>query len=105
MTKDRSDLSQQLTMLQRKKENLVEDLARLKQKYEQSLEMTNRVNKNLEDLVKECEEKEVCGTSEWHLTVSGTRFIDRNKFNVNLLISNFNLKHFYIFTFDHSFLR
>uniref|UniRef100_A0A8D8VW00 Rootletin n=1 Tax=Cacopsylla melanoneura TaxID=428564 RepID=A0A8D8VW00_9HEMI len=59
VTKDRSDLSHQLSLLQRKKENLVEDISRLKQKYEQSLEMNNRVNKNLEDLVKECEEKEI----------------------------------------------
>lgn len=59
MSKDRSDLSHQLSLMQRKKENIAEDLARLKQKYEQSLEMNNRVNKNLEDLVKECEEKEV----------------------------------------------
>ncbi|XP_020278588.1 rootletin isoform X2 [Pseudomyrmex gracilis] len=59
ITRERNDLSNQLSVLARKKETLNEDLMRHKQKLEQSNEMNARINRNLKDLVKDNEEKQV----------------------------------------------
>lgn len=58
MARERSDLSNQLTALSRKKEALNEELMRTRQKLEQANETNARINRNLEDLVKESEEKQ-----------------------------------------------
>lgn len=57
--RERSDLSNQLSVLARKKETLHEELMRLRQRLEQSNEMNARINRNLKDLVKDNEEKQV----------------------------------------------
>lgn len=57
--RERSDLSNQLTVLSRKKETLNEELMRMKQRLEQANETNGRINRTLEELVKECEEKQV----------------------------------------------
>ena len=59
MTRERGDLSNQLSILARKKEGLNEELLRIRQRLEQSNETNARINRNLEDLVKDCEEKQV----------------------------------------------
>ncbi|KAL0100440.1 hypothetical protein PUN28_019642 [Cardiocondyla obscurior] len=59
VTRERSDLSNQLSVLARKKETLNEELMRLRQRLEQSNEMNARINRNLKDLVKDNEEKQV----------------------------------------------
>lgn len=59
IARERSDLSNQLTVVSRKKEGLSEELLRTKQRLEQVNETNLRVNRNLENLVKECEEKQV----------------------------------------------
>lgn len=56
--RERGDLSNQLTVLGRKKEALNEELMRTRQKLEQATETNARINRNLEELVKECEEKQ-----------------------------------------------
>lgn len=57
--RERVDLGNQLSVLARKKETLSEDSIRLRQRLEQSNEMNARLNRNLEDLVKDNEEKQV----------------------------------------------
>lgn len=57
--RERSNLSNQLTVMARKKEALNEELMRTRQKFEQCNETNSRINRNLEELVKECEEKQV----------------------------------------------
>lgn len=52
-------MSNQLTVLGRKRDAINEEVMRLKQKLEQANETNARVNRNLEELVKECEEKQV----------------------------------------------
>lgn len=52
-------MSNQLAQNNRKKELLNEDILRLRQKLEQCNENNARINRNLEDLVKETEEKQV----------------------------------------------
>lgn len=64
--RERNDLSNQLTVLGRKRDALNEELMRVRQKLEQASETNARVNRNLEELVKECEEKQV---SLAHLTL------------------------------------
>lgn len=59
VTRERSDLSNQLSQLARKKEVLNEELMRVRQRLEQANENNARINRNLEDLVKETEEKQV----------------------------------------------
>lgn len=59
VTRERGDLSNQLSILARKKETLNEDLMRVRQRLEQASEMNGRINRNLEDLVKDNEEKQV----------------------------------------------
>lgn len=59
MSRERGDLSNQLVQQARKKEILNEELMRLRQKLEQSNENNARINRNLEDLVKETEDKQV----------------------------------------------
>lgn len=59
VSRERSDLSNQLTQHARKKEILNEEIMRLRQKLEQANETNARVNRNLEELVKETEEKQV----------------------------------------------
>lgn len=59
VTQERNDLSDQLLNAQRKKDALNEELMRLRHRIEQVGETNARVNKHLEDLVKECEEKQV----------------------------------------------
>ncbi|XP_043473527.1 rootletin isoform X3 [Leptopilina heterotoma] len=59
VSRERSDLSNQLSILARKKETLNEELMRLRQRLEQANEMNARINRNLEDLVKDNEEKQV----------------------------------------------
>ncbi|XP_060523589.1 rootletin isoform X2 [Cylas formicarius] len=58
VTRERNDLSNQLTVLGRKKDAVHDDLVRCKQKLEQATETNGRINRTLEDLVKECEEKQ-----------------------------------------------
>lgn len=60
VTQERNELSDQLMDAQRKKDILNEELIRLRHRIEQVGETNSRVNKHLEDLVKECEEKQVC---------------------------------------------
>ncbi len=59
VTQERNDFSDQLLNVQRKKDVLTEELMRLRHRIEQVGETNARVNKHLEDLVKECEEKQV----------------------------------------------
>lgn len=59
VSRERGDLSNQLTQHARKKEVLNEELMRLRQKLEQTNENNARINRNLENLVKETEEKQV----------------------------------------------
>lgn len=59
VVRERADLSNQLTVLNRKKEGLNEELMRTRQRLEQANETNARVNRNLEELVKECEDKQV----------------------------------------------
>lgn len=59
VVRDRSDISNQLTATNRKKEQICEEMSRIRQRLEQSNEMNNRLNRNLEELVKEGEEKMV----------------------------------------------
>jgi rootletin len=59
VSRERGDLSNQLSILARKKETLNEELMRLKQRFEQAADMNARINRNLEDLVKDNEEKQV----------------------------------------------
>ena len=59
VTRERGDLSNQLSILARKKETLNEEYMRLKQRYEQARETHDRLNRNLEDFVKDNEEKQV----------------------------------------------
>ena len=59
VARERGDLSNQLSVLARKKEALNEELMRCKQKLEQSAETNSRINRDLEDLIKEKEEKQV----------------------------------------------
>lgn len=56
---ERNELSDQLINAQRKKDALNDELMRLRHRIEQVSETNARVNKHLEDLVKECEEKQV----------------------------------------------
>ena len=56
---ERNELNDQLVNAQRKKDALNEELMRLRHRIEQVSETNARVNKHLEDLVKECEEKQV----------------------------------------------
>lgn len=60
--RERGDLSNQLTVLGRKRDTLNDELCRTRQKLEQSNETNIRVNRNLEELVRECEEKQVSRT-------------------------------------------
>lgn len=60
VTRERNDLSNQLTVFGRKKDALNEELMRTRQRLEQATETNARINRNLEDLVKECEDKQ-CG--------------------------------------------
>lgn len=59
ISQERNDLGEQLTNTQRKKDVLNDELMRLRHRIEQVSETNSRVNKHLEDLVKECEEKQV----------------------------------------------
>lgn len=59
VSQERNDLGEQLTNTQRKKDVLNDELMRLRHRIEQVSETNSRVNKHLEDLVKECEEKQV----------------------------------------------
>lgn len=58
-TRERNDLSNQLTVLGRKRDALNEELMRIKQKLEQSTETNGRINRNLEEMIKEIEAKQV----------------------------------------------
>lgn len=57
--RERSDLSNQLTVLGRKRDAMNDELLRTRQRLEQASDTNARVNRNLEELVKECEEKQV----------------------------------------------
>lgn len=57
--RERSDLSNQLTVLGRKRDAINDELLRTRQRLEQASDTNARVNRNLEELVKECEEKQV----------------------------------------------
>lgn len=57
MARERGDLSNQVTVLTRKKEAMGEEIMRTRQRLEQANEMNNRLNRNLEELVKESDEK------------------------------------------------
>uniref|UniRef100_A0A6P7GY35 Rootletin isoform X1 n=2 Tax=Diabrotica virgifera virgifera TaxID=50390 RepID=A0A6P7GY35_DIAVI len=58
VTRERNELSNQLSVLGRKRDGLNEELVRCRQRLEQANETNARVNRTLEDLVKECEEKQ-----------------------------------------------
>jgi len=59
VSRERGELSHQLTVLARQKEAVTEELGRVRQRLEQSNETNSRLNRSLEDLVKDCEEKQV----------------------------------------------
>uniref|UniRef100_A0A1A9X182 Rootletin-like coiled-coil domain-containing protein n=1 Tax=Glossina brevipalpis TaxID=37001 RepID=A0A1A9X182_9MUSC len=59
ITRDRSDIHNQLTAMCRRKEALNEELMRCRQRLEQTTEMNNRLNRNVEEMVKDVEEKQV----------------------------------------------
>ncbi|EDW81196.1 uncharacterized protein Dwil_GK11156 [Drosophila willistoni] len=59
VTRDRGDIHNQLTAMCRKKETLNEELMRTRQRLEQTTETNSRLNRNLEDMVKDVEEKQV----------------------------------------------
>ncbi|XP_020817454.1 rootletin isoform X1 [Drosophila serrata] len=59
VTRDRGDIHNQLTAMCRKKEALNEELMRTRQRLEQTTETNNRLNRNLEEMVKDVEEKQV----------------------------------------------
>jgi len=59
ITQERNELNEQLLNAERKTDSLNEELMRLRYRIEQVGEANARVNKHLEDLVKECEEKQV----------------------------------------------
>lgn len=59
VSKERGDLSNQLSSLARKKEALNEELMRIRQRLEQANETNARLNRDLEDLMKDKEEKQV----------------------------------------------
>lgn len=59
VSRERGDLSNQLSSLAQKKEALNEELMRLRQRLEQASETNVRLNRDLEDLVKDKEEKQV----------------------------------------------
>lgn len=65
---ERNDFSNQLLNVERKKEILNDELLRSRHRIEQVGEANARVNKHLEGLVKECEEKQV-KTEEIGVTV------------------------------------
>lgn len=99
-TRERNDLSNQLTVMGRKRDASNEELVRCKQKLEQVNETNARINRNLEELVKECEDKQVsqqtisCSTDtyinfsvlliQWIKTFNGSKrlwppFVQRKK--------------------------
>lgn len=57
LLRERSDLTNQLTAINNKKDQLGEELMRIQQRLEQSNEMNARLNRSLEGLMKENEEK------------------------------------------------
>jgi chromosome segregation ATPase len=59
VSRERGDLSNQLSSLAQKKEALNEEVMRIRQRLEQANETNARLNRDLEDLVKEKEEKQV----------------------------------------------
>ncbi|XP_070063358.1 rootletin isoform X2 [Drosophila virilis] len=59
MTREKCDIHNQLTAMCRKKETLNEELMRTRQRLEQTTETNNRLNRNIEDMVKDVEEKQV----------------------------------------------
>lgn len=59
VSRERGDLSNQLSSLAQKREALNEELMRLRQRLEQANETNVRLNRDLEDLVKDKEEKQV----------------------------------------------
>ncbi|XP_030369241.1 rootletin [Scaptodrosophila lebanonensis] len=59
VTRDRGDIHNQLTAMCRKKEALNEELMRTRQRLEQTTETNSRLNRNLEEMVKDVEEKQV----------------------------------------------
>jgi hypothetical protein len=59
VSRERGDLSNQLSSLAQKKEAMNEELMRLRQRLEQANETNVRLNRDLEDLVKDKEEKQV----------------------------------------------
>ncbi|XP_032593531.1 rootletin isoform X2 [Drosophila grimshawi] len=59
MTREKCDIHNQLTAMCRKKEALNEELMRTRQRLEQTTETNSRLNRNIEDMVKDVEEKQV----------------------------------------------
>ncbi|ALC47431.1 Rootletin [Drosophila busckii] len=59
VTREKCDIHNQLTATCRKKEALNEELMRTRQRLEQTSETNNRLNRNIEDMVKDVEEKQV----------------------------------------------
>ncbi|XP_060648452.1 rootletin isoform X2 [Drosophila nasuta] len=59
MTREKCDIHNQLTATCRKKETLNEELMRTRQRLEQTTETNSRLNRNIEDMVKDVEEKQV----------------------------------------------
>ncbi|XP_017860567.1 PREDICTED: rootletin [Drosophila arizonae] len=59
MTREKCDVHNQLTAMCRKKETINEELMRTRQRLEQTTETNSRLNRNIEDMVKDVEEKQV----------------------------------------------
>ncbi|KAM8707256.1 hypothetical protein ACLKA7_011364 [Drosophila subpalustris] len=59
MTREKCDIHNQLTATCRKKEAINEELMRTRQRLEQTTETNSRLNRNIEDMVKDVEEKQV----------------------------------------------
>lgn len=59
LMRERSDLSNQLTAIGNKRDQVADELSRTQQRLEQSNEMNSRLNRNLEELSKEIAEKSI----------------------------------------------
>lgn len=71
VSRERGDLSNQLSSLARKKDALNEEIMRIRQRWEQANETNARLNRDLEDLVKDKEEKQV--KEEFSVSVNYTK--------------------------------
>ena len=75
VTLERNDLREQLLNAERKKDALNEELRQLRYRIKQVGEANACVNKHLEELVKECEEKQVSTDIPHYKTLSLSRLM------------------------------